>query len=151
MTTVMKYFENLVLYLQGLLSTKQWRKIIQIGEKVSKVHMFKNHSKNTDFIQIKIAIYEMCTLSCLAVNKFNTSIFFLRFLVTRHPEDSLYALSMHLLMKICSKKTFLSSALGKRLNNPGGEHLARLLAVEYMETGCFDLAISAILRSSHNK
>jgi hypothetical protein len=50
----MKYFEHLVLYLQGLLSHKQWRKLIQIGEKVSKVHVFKNHSKNTDFITLKI-------------------------------------------------------------------------------------------------
>jgi hypothetical protein len=77
--------------------------------------------------------------------------FFLRFLVTKHPEDSLYALAMHLLMRICPRKTFLSSALSKRLNSAGGEHLARLLAVEYMETGCFELAVSAILRSSHNR
>lgn len=74
--------------------------------------------------------------------------FFLRYLVTKHPEDELYVLAMHLLMRICPKKTFISSALSKRLNNPGGEHLAKLLAIEYMETGCFDLAISAILRSS---
>lgn len=92
----------------------------------------------------------MCVLSCLAVNKFNTAMFFLRYLVTKHPEDSLYVLSMHLLMRICPKKTFLSSALSKRLDNPGGEHLAKLLAVEYMETGCFELAVSAILRSSQS-
>ena len=29
--------------------------------------------------------------------------------------------------------------------------MARLLAAEYMETGCFELAISSLLRSSHNK
>lgn len=28
--------------------------------------------------------------------------------------------------------------------------MARLLAMEYMETGCFDLAVSALLRSSQN-
>lgn len=71
----------------------------------------------------------MCVLSCLAVNKFNTALFFLRFLVAKHPEDSLYVLAMHLLMRICPKKTFLSSALSKRLNSPGGEYLAQLLAV----------------------
>lgn len=116
----MKYFENLVLYLLGLLAHKQWKKLIQVGEKVSKVHVFKNHSKSVEFISLKIKIYEMCVLSCLAVNKFSTALFFLRFLVTKHPEDSLYALAMHLLLRICPKKAILNSALSKRLNNPGG-------------------------------
>lgn len=62
----------------------------------------------------------MCVLSCLAVNKFSTALFFLRYLVTKHPEDPLYLLATHLLMRICPKKTFLSSALSKRLGNPGG-------------------------------
>lgn len=122
----------MIFYLKGLLSHKQWRKLIQVGEKVSKVHVFKNHSKLTEFTSLKIQIYEMCVLSCLAVNKFNTALFFLRYLVTKHPEDPLYVLATHLLMRICPKKTFLSSALSKRLGSPGGEHLAKLLAVEYM-------------------
>lgn len=103
---VIKYFESLVLYLQGLLAHKQWKKLIQVGEMVSKVHVFKNHSKLTDFTALKIGIYEMCVLSCLAASKFNTTLYFLRYLVTKHPEDSLYVLAMHLLMRICPKRPF---------------------------------------------
>ena len=87
---------------------------------MSKVHVFKNHSKNTDFIETKIKIYEICAFSCLSVNKFNTGLFFLRFLVTKHPEDSLYALALHLLLRLCPKKTFITSALNRRINNSGG-------------------------------
>ena len=79
----------------------------------------------------------MCVLSCLAARKLNTGLFFLRFLVTKHPEDSLYALTLHLLLRLCQKTTFITSALNRRIDNEGGEQLARLLAIEYMETGCF--------------
>jgi hypothetical protein len=67
------------------LSHKQWRKLFLIGERVSKVHVFKNHTKSEDFTAIKIKIYEISVLGCLAVNKFNTALFFLRYLATKHP------------------------------------------------------------------
>lgn len=84
------------------------------------MHVFKNHTKSEDFTVLKIKIYEISVFGCLAVNKYNTALFFLRYLATKHPEDSLYLLALHILLKICPKKTFLSSALSKRLSNPGG-------------------------------
>lgn len=86
---------------------------------------------------LKIKIYEMSALACLAVRKFNSGLFFLRYLTCKHPEDSLYLLALHLLLRIGGKRTFLSSALSKRLEHRSGHHLARLLALEYMDTGCF--------------
>lgn len=70
----------------------------------------------------------------------------MRYLSIKKPADQLYLLTLHLLLRFCKKKTFLSSALSKKLDQADGVHLARILSIEYMETGCFDLAVGAFLK-----
>jgi len=96
---------------------------------VSKVYVFKNQNKRSEFVDLKIKMYELSLLGCLAVRKFHASLFFMRYLAGKYPDDQLYLLSLHLLMRLCRKKTFLSSALSKKLDNSDGHHLARLLAI----------------------
>lgn len=85
-------------------------------------------------------------MACLATRKNSMALFFLRFLTLCCPSDPLYTLTMHLLLRIGGRRTFLSSALSKRLLKEEGYHLARVLAHEYMETGCFELAVGCLLQ-----
>lgn len=129
-----------------LLKAKYFKRMVQIGEKVSKIHVFKNQNKREEFAALKIRIYELSVIGCLAVRKYNAALFFMRYLSTKHSSDQLYLLTLHLLLRFCKKKTFLSSALSKKLDNIDGAQLARILSIEYMDTGCFDLAVNAFLK-----
>lgn len=129
-----------------LLREKYYKRMVQIGEKVSKIHVFKNQNKREEFALLKVRIYELSVVGCLAVKKYNAALFFMRYLSTKRPSDQLYLLTLHLLLRFCKKKTFLSSALSKKLDQIDGGHLARILSIEYMDTGCFDLAVNAFLK-----
>ena len=74
-------------------------------------------------------IYELSVVGCLAVKKFNAALFFMRYLSIKRPSDQLYLLTLHLLLRFCKKKTFLSSALSKKVDNIEGGHLARILSL----------------------
>ena len=146
LSVVLEYFEGLIEYMLELLREKYYKRMVQIGEKVSKIHVFKNQNKREEFALLKVRIYELSVVGCLAVKKYNAALFFMRYLSTKRPSDQLYLLTLHLLLRFCKKKTFLSSALSKKLDQIDGGHLARILSIEYMDTGCFDLAVNAFLK-----
>lgn len=80
-----EYFEGLVQYMLALVKAKQYKRLSQVGERVSKVHAFKNQNRRAEFASLKVKIYEMSLLGCLAVRKFNAALFFMRYLAAKHP------------------------------------------------------------------
>ena len=64
--------------------------VLNLAEMLSHAHFFKWQNKISAFQDLKVEVYEIAIVSCLALHKYCKSLFFIRFLVKKFPSNTFY-------------------------------------------------------------
>ena len=142
---------HILFYMRELVKAKCYEVVLEFAQHLSKANFFKCKNKISDFQAMKTEAFEMGVLACLFDGKLSKSLFFLRHLIHKHPDDSLYLLLIRNITGLKSQKMGLSSIM-KRDNEPA--HLMEgdqskifyLMGLEYMDNCFFELAITMFLQ-----
>ena len=149
--TIVRSLRHIIFYMKELIKAKCYETVLEFAQRLSKANFFKCKNKIGDFQSMKTEVFEMGVLACLFDGKLGKSLFFLRYLIHKYPEDSLYLLLIRSITSLKAQKMGLSSIM-KRENEP--THLMEgdqsrifyLMGLEYMDNCFFELAITMFLQ-----
>lgn len=99
-----------------LLHHQQFQRAKHLAQILSKAYFFRWQNKSMELKSIKKSLYDIGLLSCLSLEKYETAIFFVKYLAHREPNNSFYLLVVNYLIHNSSTKVCMNSLLGKYVN-----------------------------------
>ena len=109
-----------IFFMKEGLASEKYHEVLNLAKLLSKAHFFKWQNRVTIFKDLKVEVYEIGISACLSLHKYNKSIFFLRFLINKFPENPFYLTLIEKVTRLARGKLTINTFMKKDIEQTHG-------------------------------